>query len=98
MEADALIDDLIADEYTHAWICWADLPTDDEEILMTERLILDTAGTIIARQICPPLSYGWSRVDWSLRPPLFPIPGHAMDLDLNDRDTAISTVLFFGHI
>ncbi len=98
MEAEELIDDLIADEYTQAWICWKDLPTDDDDVRMTERLILDTNGVIIARQICPPLTYGWSRVDWSLRPALFPIPDQAMDLNLHDREEAISTVVFFGCI
>ncbi|ORM90046.1 hypothetical protein HA50_26090 [Pantoea cypripedii] len=98
VEADELIDVLIADEYTHAWIYWADLPTDDDDTWMTERLILDADGNIIARQICPPLCYGWSQVTWSLRPPLFPIPNNVMELDLNDRDEAISTVLFFGNI
>ncbi|MGP0868471.1 hypothetical protein ACJ8QD_26915 [Serratia sp. CY76356] len=98
MKAEELIDDLIADGYTQGWIHWADLPTDDENVWMTERLILDTNGVIIARQICPPLSYGWSRVDWSLRSPLFPIPNAAMDLNFNDRDKAIGLVGFFGGI
>lgn len=98
MEADELIDDLIADEYTRAWIYWEYIPTDDDEDKMTERLILDSNGVIIARQICPPLTYGWSRVDWSLRAALFPIPNQAMILNLFDRDEAVSTVLYFGNI
>lgn len=98
MEADELIDFLISEKYTRAWIHWADLPTDDEDDWMTERLILDTTGAIIARQVCPPTCGGWSLVNWSLRSPLFPIPQKAMVLDLNDRDEAISTVVYFCHI
>ncbi|MFJ5375221.1 hypothetical protein ACIPTP_22100 [Pectobacterium versatile] len=98
MNDEELIDDLISDEYTQAWIYWADIPTDDEQVWMTERLILDTDGNIIARQICPPWYVSWSRVDWSLRPALFPIPEQVMDLDLNARDEAISMVSFFGNI
>lgn len=47
-------DDLIAEGYTNAWIHWADLQTDDEDVRMVGRLILDAHGTIIARQIYPP--------------------------------------------
>jgi len=99
VEAVELVDDLIQDGYTQVWIHWADIPTDDEHVCMTERLILDMDGIIIARKINPPLYSGWSRnIGTPLRPAIFPIPDAVMDIDLDDRDGAIITIEFFENI
>ncbi|POE07493.1 hypothetical protein BV921_19020 [Pectobacterium odoriferum] len=97
MNDEELIDDLISEEYTQAWLYWAHIPTDDEHVWMTEQLILDTDGNIIARNICPPWYGSWSRVIWSLRPALYPIPNSVMDIDLTDREASIAIIQIFGH-
>lgn len=99
MEAAQLVDDLIKDGYTHVWIHRTDIPTDDEHIWMTERLMLDMDGNIIARKINPPVCSGWSRnMRTPLRSAIFPIPAAVMDIDLNDRDDATVTIELFENI
>lgn len=92
MSDEELIDELVEENYTQVLIHWADLKTDDDDGMLAERLILELDGSILARRICQPDCYGWSRVYHSSRSPLSPLPAQIYQLDLKDKAHSLGMI------
>lgn len=96
MSDDELIDELVGEGYNQVLIHWADLQTDDDDGLLAERLILKLDGSILARRICQPDCCGWSRVYYSPRSPLSPLPVQIYQLDLSDKAGSLSMISYIS--
>ncbi len=95
MNAKKLVKALIEDGHVKVFICRQDMPTDEDEGVGRERLILDRSGMIIARKVLPECAV-WSMIYWTIRKPLLPIPSNAIDLDLSDETLAEGLISILG--
>lgn len=95
MNPEELVKELIEDGYITVFLCRQNMPTDEDEDLLREQLILDSSGTVIARKVLPDCTV-WSMIYWTTRKPLWPIPGDAIDLDLSKASDAENLISMFG--
>ncbi|MBN1090626.1 hypothetical protein [Pantoea sp. 1B4] len=95
MNPEKLVKELIEDGYIEVFLCRQNMPTDEDEDLLREQLILDRSGTVIARKVLPDCTE-WSMIYWTIRKPLWPLPGNVIDLDLSKASDAEKLISTFG--